>query len=90
MATLARFDMRLDPVVKEKAEKATALLGLSSLTEFVVRLMDEHATRIIREYESMVVKDDIFDRFMVACKEATPPNKALRDAVAFSLEREIK
>lgn len=42
MAT-ARFDMRLDQKIKEKAEKASALLGMRSLTEYVVHLMDEDA-----------------------------------------------
>jgi len=40
MAT-ARLDIRLDEEIKAKAEKASALLGLKSLTEYVVRLMDE-------------------------------------------------
>ncbi len=39
MAT-ARLDLRIDEEVKAKAEKASALLGLKSLTEYVVRLMD--------------------------------------------------
>ena len=42
MAT-ARLDIRLDEDIKVKAEKASALLGLKSLTEYVVRLMDEDA-----------------------------------------------
>jgi uncharacterized protein (DUF1778 family) len=46
MAT-ARLDIRLDEEIKAKAEKASALLGLKSLTEYVVRLMDEDATHVI-------------------------------------------
>ena len=65
MAT-TRFDMRLDEKVKAKAEKASALLGMKSLTEYVVRLMDENATQVISEHESMVIEDDIFDRFLTA------------------------
>jgi len=90
MATLARFDMRLDPVVKEKAEKATALLGLPSLAAFVVRLMEENSNRIIAEHESISVKEDVFDRFMAACENAAPPNQALRDAAALARSRGIK
>lgn len=76
--------MRLDEEIKQKAEKASALLGLKSLTDYVVRLMDEDADRIIAEHESIVVKDDVFDRFMQACDAAEAPNKSLIDAVAFT------
>lgn len=43
-----RLDMRLSQEVKTKAEKAAALLGLKSLTEYVVHLMDEDATKVIK------------------------------------------
>ena len=89
MAT-ARLDMRLDEEIKEKAEKASALLGLKSLTEYVVRLMDEDATKVIAEHESIIVENDVFDRFMQACTNATEPNNALRDAVRFTKESGIK
>jgi uncharacterized protein (DUF1778 family) len=89
MAT-ARFDMRLDEEVKAKAEKAAALLGMKSLTEYVVRLMDDDATKVIAEHESITVQDDVFDRFMRACEQAQKPNAALLEAAAFTKEQGIK
>ncbi len=89
MAT-ARLDMRLDEEIKKKAEKASALLGLPSLTEYVVRLMEEDSNKVIAEHESFTIKDDVFDRFMNACENAKQPNQALRDAVAFTREQAIK
>lgn len=89
MAT-ARLDIRLDEEIKAKAEKATALLGLKSLTEYVVRLMDEDATQVIAQHESIIVKDDIFDAFVAACDQAKAPNKALLDAVKFTENSGIK
>ncbi len=89
MAT-ARFDMRLDENVKVKAEKAAALLGLKSLTEYVVRLMDDDASRVITEHSSITVEDDVFDRFMHACEEARKPNRALLNALTFTKEQDIK
>ena len=89
MAT-ARLDMRLDQEIKEKAEKASALLGLKSLTEYVVKLMDENASKVIAEHESISVTDDVFDRFVLACEQVQKPNQALRDAVAFTREQGIK
>ncbi|WED23748.1 DUF1778 domain-containing protein [Vibrio sp. JC009] len=89
MAT-ARLDIRLDEEIKIKAEKASALLGLKSLTEYVVRLMDEDATQVIEEHESIVVKDDVFDEFIAACDKAKAPNQALLDAAKFADESNIK
>ncbi|KLV07868.1 MULTISPECIES: DUF1778 domain-containing protein [Photobacterium] len=89
MAT-ARLDLRLDEEIKAKAEKASALLGLKSLTEYVVRLMDEDATQVIAQHESMTVQNDVFDRFMDACDKAEAPNQALRDAAAFTEENGFK
>lgn len=89
MAT-ARLDIRLDEEIKIKAEKASALLGLKSLTEYVVRLMDEDATQIIKEHESISIKANAFDEFLAACNKAKTPNKALCDAVKFTQESNIK
>ncbi len=89
MAT-ARLDMRLDEEIKTKAEKASALLGMKSLTEYVVRLMDNDATQVIAEHESITVADDVFDRFIGACEKAKQPNSALLEAAAFTKDQDIK
>ena len=89
MAT-ARLDIRLDEEIKSKAEKASALLGLKSLTEYVVRLMDEDSTQVIGEHETITLTNDVFDEFMAACEKAKAPNQALLDAVAFTDEQGFK
>lgn len=89
MAT-ARLDMRLSPEIKAKAEKASALLGVRSLTEYIVRLIDENSTKVIRQYESMTVENDIFDNFIQVCEEIQSPNKKLVDAAAFTKKQGIK
>lgn len=88
MAT-ARFDMRLDERIKTKAEKARALLGLKSLSDYVAKLIDDDATRVIAEHEGITLADDAFDRFISACGEARKPNNALLDAAAFTREQGI-
>lgn len=88
--TTARLDMRLNKEIKKKAEKASALLGLRSITEYVVRLIDVNATQVIDQHESITVENDIFDRFMSACKKAKRPNKALLDAVTYTKNQGIK
>ncbi len=90
MAVTARLDMRLNKDVKAKAEKASALLGLKSLTEYVVNLINKDATKVIAQHESITVTDDIFDQFMESCEKAQNPNKALQDALAFTKAKEGK
>ena len=89
MAT-ARVDLRLDEEIKAKAEKASALLGLKSLTEYVVRLMDEDATKVIARHEKTTLNNDVFDRFIDACNEAKKPNKALMNALLYTKEQGIR
>lgn len=80
----ARLDIRLDEEIKAKAEKASALLGLKSLTDYVVKLMEEDSKKVISEHESITVEDNVFDQFMAACDQAKAPNKALLEAVALT------
>ncbi len=89
MAT-TRFDMRLDEEIKARAEKASALLGMKSLTEYVVKLMDKDASKVIAEHESITVPDDVFDRFIAACEKVDKPNAALLEAAAFTKGQGIK
>nr|MBF0222835.1 DUF1778 domain-containing protein [Desulfobulbaceae bacterium] len=60
----ARFDMRLDERIKTKAEKARALLGLKSLSDYVAKLIDADASRVIAEHAGITLADDAFDRFV--------------------------
>ncbi len=89
MAT-TRLDLRLDEEIKAKAEKASTLLGLKSLTEYVVKLMDEDSTQVIKHYESVTIKDDLFDSFIHACDQAKAPNDALKEALAFNEQKGVK
>ena len=89
MAT-ARLDMRLNEEIKAKAEKASALLGLKSLTEYIVRLIDDNATQVIAQHESITVENDIFDRFINTCKEVRSPNKTLLEAASYTKRQGIK
>ena len=89
MAT-ARLDMRLSPEIKAKAEKASALLGLRSLTEYIVKLIDDNSTKIIQQYESMTIENDVFDNFIQACEKIEKPNINLVNAAAYTKKQGIK
>ena len=47
--------------VKAAAEKAAALEGMKSLTEYVVRLIEKDSQRVIKEHESITLEDDLFE-----------------------------
>ena len=89
MAT-TRIDMRVDETIKAAAEKAAALEGMKSLTEYVVRLIEKDSQRVIREHKSITLEDDVFDRFIRACDAAQTPNKKLREARELARQKNIR
>ncbi len=89
MAT-ARLDMRLDEEVKARAEKAAILLGHKSLTEYVVKIMDENASQAIAQHESITVENNVFDLFWDACNKASKPNTALKSAAQYVRDQGFK
>lgn len=82
-----RLDIRIDEEIKAKAEKASALLGLKSLTEYITRIMDERSSEILAEYEQMPLADNLFDKFSRACEQADGPNDELRRAGEYTKRR---
>lgn len=85
--TSVRLDIRLDAKIKANAEKAAALLGHKSLTDYVITIMNENSAKVIAQYESMTVENDVFDRFMSACDKAAKPNLALTAAAQFAKDQ---
>jgi uncharacterized protein (DUF1778 family) len=88
MAT-SRISICIDDEIKAAAEKAAAHLGTKSLSEYIVRLIERDALRVIHEHESVVLKGDVFDRFMSTCEAADAPNQKLREAKDYAKERGI-
>ncbi len=89
MAT-TRIDMRIDETVKAAAEKAAALEGMKSLTDYIVQLIEKDAQRVIKAHGMIVLKDNVFDRFIQACDAADAPNQKLREAKAFAKRKGIR
>ena len=89
MAT-SRIDMRIDETIKAAAEKAAALEGMNSLTEYVVRLIEKDSQRVIKEHEAITLEDDVFDGFIQACKAAQAPNQKLREARDLARQKNIR
>lgn len=86
MAT-TRIDIRINKDLKARAEKASALLGMKSLTEYITQIMDERSREILSEYDQIPLANDIFDQFTRACGQAGEPNEALRAAAVYTKKR---
>ena len=80
MPAEARLDMWVDPHLKAEAERAAALIGSRSLSEFVTQAIREKTATVLRERERMVLADRIFDDFFAACLADEGPNQKLREA----------
>jgi len=83
-----RIDMKIDPELKLLAERATAVCGYATLTDFITSLIRENAPKILQEQKSIQLTQDQFDSFMAACNDVErKPSKRLSD-VAKKLDAE--
>ena len=81
MTSRERIEMRVSPEVKSLAERASAAMGCTSLTEFVTRLIREHAPEILAKQATIELTNAQFDNFLAVCKDQTlKPSKSLSDA----------
>jgi len=84
--TTERIEILVNKRIKAKAEKASAWQGFKSLNEYIVHLINEDATQVIKEHEVMQIEDSRFDEFMAACDKVQAPHQALIDAAKFTNE----
>jgi len=82
MTATARLDMRLQPALKLEAERAAALVGARSLTEFVVQAIREKTATVLDEKEKIALSGSAFDAFIAACEQDSAPGTALQKAAA--------
>ncbi len=82
MSATARLDMRLQPSLKQDAERAATLAGARSLTEFVVQAIREKTASVLEEKENITLSGRAFDHFMAACELDATPGKTLKRAAS--------
>lgn len=78
---LSRLEARITPQQKLLIERAAAIRG-TSVTEFVVASVQESATRLLQEFDSLELRDEARDRFIEAVLNPPAPNEAARAAAA--------
>ncbi|RLA21746.1 MAG: DUF1778 domain-containing protein [Gammaproteobacteria bacterium] len=74
--------MRVDLETKQMAERASAALGCSSLTEYITRLIRENSPEIIQQQTDIKLSNQQFEHFIGLCEDVTlkPSNKILTAA----------
>lgn len=77
-----RIEMRVDPGIKQLTERASAVLGHASLTEYVTSLIRENAPKSLEREASIQLTNAQFDSYIAACTDSkiTPSRKILEAA----------
>ncbi len=75
-----RFDTRLSVQQKELFERAAALGGYGSLTDFVLKTVQKKAKEIIKESETILASKRDSEIFFDALMNPESPNEALKNA----------
>lgn len=76
----ARFEARLSVEEKEFFERAAALGGFRSLTEFIVRSAKNRATEIVNKHELVIASKRDSEIFFDAILNPESPNDKLMTA----------
>ena len=77
---IARFDARIPKSQKLLFEKAALLGGFRNLTDFIIQTLQEKATSIVQEKESILLSERDNDLFFSEILKSTEPNEALKNA----------
>lgn len=86
---MARFDTRISLQQKNLLERAAAIQGYKSLSEFVIRVTHEKAQEIVDRHESILASASDREVFFQTLTEPPAPYDALKKAAkAFMEERE--
>jgi len=75
----ARFDAKIPKVQKELFEYAANLGGFRTLTDFIISAVQEKATAIIQEHNTILASEKDREIFFNALTNPAGPNQKLRD-----------
>jgi uncharacterized protein (DUF1778 family) len=80
VGAVARFEFRLRAEVKERIERAAALVH-QTVSDFARTAAEDRADDVLREHSlTTAVPADFFDDLLAALDEPARPNEALRAA----------
>jgi len=85
-----RFDARLSIEQKELFEKAASLSGYSSLTDFVLKTVQQKAQEIVNQNEKILASKRDSELFFSAILSSQEPSVSLSNAAASYLKSKHK
>lgn len=71
-----RVEARLSPEIKQLAERAATISGLT-LTDYLAQLVIKDAPQTIKAYKNIELSNREFDDFMAYCESNPPPSLRL-------------
>ena len=83
---IARFDTRWTEEQKSRFERASALGGFRSLSEFVFFAVQQQAEEIIEKHEQIITSERDREIFINALLNPPSPNAKLKEAAKRYLE----
>lgn len=75
----ARFDAKIPKIQKGLFEYAARLGGFRTLTDFIINTVQEKATAIIQEHNTILASEEDREIFFNALTNPAGPNQKLRD-----------
>jgi uncharacterized protein (DUF1778 family) len=75
-----RFDVRLDPTLKQLFKKAAGIQGYTSLSDFILSCAFKEATKVIKDFEVMTLSEKDRETFVRSFLDPQQPKKALVSA----------
>ena len=77
----ARINLRTSPEAKALIERAAAIMG-STVSSFMLQNAYEAARRIVADKDTLMLSQEAFDAFIVACENPAEPTQTLIDLMA--------
>lgn len=80
--------MRVDPDIKQLAERASAAIGCASLTEYLTSLIRANAPKALEQQTALQLGNAQFDHFIAVCNdtEKKPSKRILAAAKRLDTE----
>lgn len=72
----ARINLRTSPEAKALIERAAAIMG-STVSSFMLQNAYEAASRVVANNDTLMLSQEAFEAFIVACENPVEPTEAL-------------
>lgn len=74
-----RLEAKIQPEIKRLAERAALVSGVT-LTDYLIKLIQENAPKTLKAYTEIKLKNDQFDKFLSICNSDRELSKELKKA----------